>query len=273
MKILKIIILIVHVLLFIIIAYQLYKPNIIKPLLTLKFKGLHCETNGTVNDKITLYSKEGNNTLLVWIGGGGFIYSEQSYCTINYFHEKYKDIDILTFSYPVLFSNTVLDAMTYINNTVEKYSKPYKNIFLLGVSAGGLYAGLFCKKEQSSAIATRQGLKQLNLPIKGVIFSSAVLNINFDSILKPLFSFYMLRGVKYKTDWNCYNIQVPKLVITSVQDALSKQSTQYITSEKAESKIFPQSSTAHHSFIDNPTYDEAKESIDIIYKFITTHKS
>lgn len=256
------------------LIYFLYAPTQIKYLFKIKFPRIDyvCNANGQIFDNYTLYAAQqqpADNLLIVFIGGAALYSRVQTiYGFTNELYDRIGEkFDILTFSYPVRFKNTVRDMLIYINAILQKFLH-YKNVHACGISFGTLLAGAFIKKEGSLQASKKMQVPQIGMNVKSLSGFSGLYGTKFNSqLLTNLFKFYVMRqtpGIEY---YSCYNLAIPTLAISSSSDFLVAQTFRFAKREGSEVKIF-QAPYLRHAFVQVITLDEAKQALDMLAKFL-----
>lgn len=259
------------------VLWILYSPSILKPIILKWLPDINYYPSkyATVEKNYTLYhrqDKSPNSNLLVWFHGGSFIFCNRNsaYGLLNNLFEKLEKFDILLITYPVRFENTVQDMMLTINNILNNFLT-YTEYHAIGISAGVLLEGSFINKERSIEISRRMKVPQIGINFKTFIGINGVYDTVFNSkVLNNLFKYYVMRGTPGIELYNCKNLNIPKLVISSEQDFLYQQTENFLSTEHADSKIFNKTHLDHTSplFQNIP---ESKEIIELITNWIHKH--
>lgn len=232
--------------------------------------------NGREIGRYTVYTGAGSlqkQNLLVWFGGGGFLYSDRktSYGLLNELSAKLPDFDILVFDYPVRFSHTVRESLLAVNGVlaeaaVGKYARYYAG----GMSAGVMLMGTFQAKETTPTVADRIKVPATGIKFKAMVGVCGLYRSKFDNrLLNAMFQFYIMRGTPAPELYSCYGLTgTPKLVISATTEYLYTQTYRFITQEPCESKVYV-NDLLKHSFPLLNNCPEARDSIRRIATFVT----
>lgn len=253
------------------IVYNLYKPEILKPILSRTSPSVKYEPSkyAKVYDNYTFYTRGKAEKLVVWLNGGAFLFSnnEYSYGFINSMFESLENYDIVMIKYSVRFNHTLHDIMNDVNKVLKKFIH-YKEYIGCAFSAGVLLMGSFIAKELQPSIAKTLNVDYLGLKFTKFIGINGIYSNNFDSVfLKNLFNFYVLRGTFEKKYYTCYNLNIEKLIIASKNDFLFNQTEKFIATEKSKPVIFERDSLTHN-FFQYTHLDETKITIGQIRDFL-----
>lgn len=257
--------------LFLLIRF-LWKPVYIKTILNKLSDPIeyNLHENAKIQKNYILYSKEGNKNLTIIFHGGAFLFSDfkNAYGFSNSLYEHLKTFDILIFQYPVRFDFTIEQAMIAINDILKNFINRYDNYTAIGVSAGVLLMGTFLQKEMNKDVAQKICVPQIGLNISKFVAINGVFDTNFNnSVLNKLFSFYIMRGTSSIKNYSCYNLSVPKLIISNTYDFLYEQTKNYIKTEQCSLKIF-QNKNLDHRFIFYQNLNETNIAIKSISSFL-----
>ncbi|ATY70218.1 GrBNV gp19-like protein [Tomelloso virus] len=249
-------------------------PEPLKPILSLFYPLVEYEANAnaTKTGTQTFYTTAGtSNTKLVviFIGGGG-MYSTPSgaYGFANQLNTLLgQDYDILLFSYPVRFKNTILDTMLAINKILKNYLH-YTTIHAVGISFGSLLAGAFYQKEMSSTKATAMKVPQIGMQFASLGIFSGLLECTFNAELATtLFNYYIMRDTPSTINYTCYGMSIPKYVVSANSDFLVAQTAKFLQQEQCEYKIYS-TKNLPHAFSQYINLPDAIDSIENYSKFV-----
>lgn len=257
------------------IVWLILKPVPLKVLAQYFYPNNNYAPNGNaiVSSRYTLYSSStsGHKNLIVVFIGGALLTSnvENSYGMCNYLNEQLGyDYDILTFNYPVRFKNTLHQTMLSINGILSDFLH-YENVHALGISFGALLAGAFYQKESTQSISKHMQVPQIGMEFKSFAAVSGLFETTFNTrLLTKLFSFYTLHATPSPINYNCYGLQIPKLILNARSDFLIAQTVKFIRTEVCTSHIY-ESTTLPHPFVQYLNLPEARDAIIRISKFIT----
>lgn len=232
----------------------------------------NANVNANVTPDYTLYSMPNSkhDKLIVIFVGGAFLFSIVSnvYGIMNVLNEKLTDkYDILTFSYPVRFKYTLKDSLIGINKILSQFVH-YPVVHAVGVSAGVLLAGAFYQKESNLTVAQQMQVPQIGMQFKSFCGLSGIYETKLNTdLLTTLFDFYIMRNTPSKLKYTCYNMPIPKYVISAKSDFLLAQTVKYAQNEPCQYHIYD-SLTLPHAFSQLINLPEALDSLDRISQFI-----
>lgn len=230
--------------------------------------------NAVVRPQYTLYSNKDSlhNKLIVVFIGGALLHSEvaNSYGICNVLNEKLKnEYDIVTFNYPVRFKNTLHETMLAINKKLVNFLH-YETVHAIGISFGALLTGAFYHKENSLHVSRRMNVPQIGMQFKSFIGISGLFEPAFNvELLTNLFKFYFMRNTPAISNYTCYNMQIPKLIINAKSDFLLAQTAKLIESGPCEYHIYD-SVKLPHRFVQFINLVESQDALQRIITFIST---
>lgn len=214
-----------------------------------------------------------NRNLLVWFGGGGFLYSDRktSYGILNELSARLPEFNVLVFDYPVRFKHTVRESLLAVNRVLSEVGVGrYENYYAGGMSAGVLLMGTFQSKETSSTVADRIRVPAIGIKFKALVGVCGLYRSRFDSLLlNTMFQFYIMRGTPAPELYSCYGLTgTPKLVVSATTEYLYSQTYRFITTEPCESKVYD-NDLLKHSFPLLNNCPEAQDTVRRIAAFIS----
>lgn len=265
----------ISIVILIFIIWVVIVPSPIKYIISFIYPSINYDVNSNakITKKYTIYrNPRSNNTniIVVFIGVGGvYCKLDSVYGLTNCLNERLgNEFDIITFNYPVRFKYSILDAMESINNSLIGLSKTYKNIHAIGISFGALLAGAFYNKEQSLDISLKMKIKRIGINFKSFIGLCGLYETNFNnSLLTNLFNFYIMRNTPYIRKYTCFEMQIPRLIMSATSDLLINQTYKYIRTENVKSKIY-KSKTLPHGFFQFVNSSESQDAIENMIVFI-----
>lgn len=221
-----------------------------------------------------LLKHENATNLLIWIHGGAFIKAEPDSILpyIGMIYDELHEFDILVFDYPVIYNFTLFHTLEYIHETIEKYAKKdkYQNFIMGGDSAGIFYALVLLNIEKSLSYAQQANLKPLNINYKCLISACGFFHSNQNELFKKVFKFYVGRGVQNLTHLSVNLIQIPSLLITSVNDFVYNQNVKFHRNNPSTTtlQVFEKNDTLLHNFMSYTGLPETMESVKMIKNFV-----
>ena len=254
---------------------QFYKPTIVVWLWNNTTISYTYDNKGVEDGNLTLYqrSNKPSKSCILWFGGGAFISGSKKgvYGMMNAIHESELNIDQITFTYPLRFDYTLQDMIKSANDVVLKFKDTYKSFHLIGISAGALLAGTFARKEMLPNTADHIQVEKLGVTVKSLSFLSPCLSFDFQSsIVAAIAKYYIGRGTPYLSEYNCNNLHLPTLIVTSVSDPLSELSKTFSKSNKCTLKTYSDDVT-NHAFMLNMAYKQSHEVISLLVDFIKSN--
>lgn len=235
-------------------------------------------TTAQVTQKYTLYThpnSKHDKLIVVFMGGCGLFSRLKSiYGITNYLDEKLGgdgtgNYDVVTFCYPTRFQHTVLQSMLSINESLQDFVG-YSSIHAIGVSFGALLAGAFYQKEAQKHVSDSMQIPQIGMHFKSFVGLSGLYELNFNvRLVTALADYYIMRNVPAKRSYSCYNMKIPKMVVSCISDFLIAQTVKFCQTEQASTqcKIY-RTSNLPHAFMQFLNIPETIETLDEVANFI-----
>lgn len=256
------------------LIYFAFVPSVVKPIISHFIPNTVYKPNANhvIKENYTLYTnaQSKHNRLIVIIPGGAGLFSgiENIYGLLNQLNDKLGDTyDIVTFTYPVRFKYTIRESMLAINGILKNFLH-YEEVHAIGISFGTLLIGAFYHKESLKLISDQMNIPQIGLKFKSLTGICGMYEPKFNvDIMTWLFNLYIMRNTPAIKQYTCYDMRIPKLIISSKSDFLVAQSAKFIQSESCDYKIYD-SKILPHAFPQFINLDEAKNAIQLISNFI-----
>jgi hypothetical protein len=272
--------LVVTIIIVALIAWQIYTPTVIVPIINKYFKTSDYDCiGGTIYSDYTIYEKEGAVGCLLWLPGGSFLTALRRpiYGLLNEFYARENfPYDQIVYEYPCRFAYTLQETLKSITTRCKILLSKYNSIHIVGISAGGLLSGIFTKKETDSSIAKYLDVESLNLPIQSLSLLSPCSSLDqFSSkFLNSLAKFYLGRNTKNFQYYNCDGIKIPVYLVTSQSDPLHTSALKIITSNLSyKYKLYDDDGISGHAFMQNISFPRTQEVIEQVASFIIENTS
>lgn len=228
--------------------------------------------NANIDNRYSFYTnpnKANSNNLVVVFPGGAGLFSELNniYGLTNTLNENLgPDYDILALKYPVRFKSTIQESLIEINDILLQFIH-YDNVHAIGVSFGALLIGAFYHKEMSMEAARSMGLAQIGMKFKSFVGICGMYDVKFNAkLITWLFEMYIMRGTPGIKRYTCYNMTIPRYVVSAKSDFLLAQTSQYIQNEELTKYKVYDSTTLPHAF---PQYINFPEAIEVLQEIAT----
>lgn len=228
--------------------------------------------NANVTSKYTLYTSTGSkhDKLVIVFPGGAGLFSELNnvYGLMNTLNTHLgSDYDILTFSYPTRFKSTIQQSMLAINTILLEFIH-YTEIHAIGISFGCLLAGAFYQKESHLRISSMMSVPQIGMKFNSFVGICGIYDTRFNSsIITWLFRTYIMHKTNALKYYSCYNMNIPKYIVSAKSDFLVAHAVKFIKSEQSEYQIYD-TRLLPHAFPQFLNLNEARETLDKISAFI-----
>lgn len=261
--------------------YNVYKPTFLQTIFNRYFVPvspikepdriiLKYETFGKSNF-VSYYipSKIISDTCIIWFHGGCFL--QKSPDNVMPFLELLSATNhVYTFDYPTLFDFTLDDTILFIQKNLRGFfdSMKFENYVIGGDSAGTFLALKVYEAELLNACVVLPELRDVNGFIGICGFYDRTFGDNI--LMKFLFEFYVLRGVKNKSVYNT-SISFPNnLLVTATSDFLNEQTIRYNDKYRGKSRLLKFTTpNSQHCFINSTSLSETTAVVKEIELFIS----
>lgn len=269
----------------------MFYPIFVKPLVRKLFKAptYKLGPGGIINGNVVTYTRDGNRKAIIVFIGGAFLFNnlDTHYGFTNeLFAQIRNDYDVIVVRYPVRYNtnfgnlikfrltNTMRDMMLSINESLTPFAMKYDVFHAISFSAGALLSGTFAHKEQDPKYANSIKVPAIGVRFKTMSIYCGLYETVFSSdALTKLFTFYVGRNTPSEKNYSCYNLDIPKYVVSTTNDILYTQTAKYMKLEpKVTYRIFNKKKLAH-VFPQIIDMEETKLILEETIRFIKHHDS